>query len=100
MSVGRGAEVGGRCCRGVARAVQRRQPWLWLSGPSLLGSMVVDADALLLITVRQIAEIPLGAPAALRMVTGRVSVAMFGIRSAYYKPWGTKVLGNCDIPRS
>jgi hypothetical protein len=46
------------------------------------GFMVDAADASLLVTVQRIAGIPLGALAALRMVTGHVDAATLAARSA------------------
>jgi hypothetical protein len=75
-------EVGGRCCRSAARAVQHRRHRFWFPVPFRHGSMVVVADVSLLVTAQLIAGIPLGALTALRMVTGRVGVAMLAACSA------------------
>ena len=76
------AWVGRRCGRGMVRIVWRLELRLRPLGPSLRGSMVDAAGALLLDTVQRSARIPFGALTAWGTAIGPVSVEMLGVPSA------------------
>lgn len=86
---------GKRCYRGVAHAIRHCQSRQWLTVPSLLGLREGVVDALLLGTMRLIAEIHLGALAALTTGTRRVSATIPGVRSACWQ-----ALPRCHCPAS